>query len=100
MIEDTDYLRPPDMLMMTSMLMTSPLAVTLGLSLTIPLAVVGDFVRGTQIGGPTFFFGAGFVLAGFIAVGWADASQRVEEVEAVPSEAEEGPPPLELEGQS
>jgi len=74
-----------DMLMMTSMLMTSPLAVTLGLSLTIPLAVVGDLFRGTQIGGFVFFSGAALVLAGFIAVGWADAQQREEEEEVAAS---------------
>lgn len=74
-----------DMLMMTSMLMTSPLAVTLGLSLTIPLAVVGDLFRGTPVGGVVFFVGAGLVLAGFIAVGWADARQREEEEEIAAS---------------
>lgn len=52
--------------------MTSPLAVTLGLSLTIPLAVLGDLARGTQIGGLPLLFGAALVLAGFVAVGWAD----------------------------
>lgn len=52
--------------------MTSPLAVTLGLSLTIPLAVIGDLARGTKIGGLSLLFGAALVLAGFVAVGWAD----------------------------
>ena len=61
--------------------MTSPLAVTLGLSLTIPLAVVGDLFRGTQIGGLVFFLGAALVLAGFIAVGWADAQQPKESMQ-------------------
>jgi solute carrier family 35 protein F5 len=56
--------------------MTSPLAVTLGLSLTIPLAVVGDLARGTQIGGLSLLFGAILVLAGFVAVGWADYKEH------------------------
>ena len=56
--------------------MTSPLAVTLGLSLTIPLAVVGDLARGTKIGGLSLLFGAILVLAGFVAVGWADYKEH------------------------
>lgn len=69
-----------DMTMMLSMLMTSPLAVTLGLSLTIPLAVFGDILRGTQIGGITLFLGATLVLGGFVAVGLADAQEKDEEI--------------------
>lgn len=63
--------------------MTSPLAVTLGLSLTIPLAVVGDLARGTQIGGLSLLFGAALVLAGFVAVGWADYMEEVVETESM-----------------
>lgn len=69
-----------DMTMMVSMLMTSPLAVTLGLSLTIPLAVFGDILRGTEMGGVTLFCGAALVLGGFVAVGLADAQEKDEEI--------------------
>lgn len=54
---------------------------TLGLSLTIPLAVVGDLARGTQIGGISLLFGAILVLAGFVAVGWADYKETQTAVE-------------------
>lgn len=64
-----------DMAMMSAMLRTSPLSVTLGLSLTIPLAVFGDLIRGTKIGGWTLFAGGSLILGGFIAVGFADASE-------------------------
>jgi len=67
---------------MISQLMTSPLAVTLGLSLTIPLAVIGDLARGTQIGGLSLLFGALLVLAGFVAVGWADYKEQALESES------------------
>jgi solute carrier family 35 protein F5 len=82
-----------DMTMMLSMLMTSPLAVTLGLSLTIPLAVFGDILRGTQIGGITLFIGATLVLGGFVAVGLADAQEKDEEIieQILGASAEEGP---------
>lgn len=70
-----------DITMMLSMLMTSPLAVTLGLSLTIPLAVIGDLARGTQIGGLALWFGAVLVLAGFVAVGWADYKEQAPETD-------------------
>lgn len=61
-----------DVLYMLAMLKTSPLAVTLGLSLTIPVAVVGDLFKGTELGGPSALIGAALVLGSFVAIGWSD----------------------------
>ncbi|KAM0750478.1 hypothetical protein T439DRAFT_326445 [Meredithblackwellia eburnea MCA 4105] len=69
-----------DALYLKAMLMTSPLAVTLGISLTIPLAVIGDIYRGTQLGGWKIYLGAALVLSGFVANGLMDLAGTEEPV--------------------
>lgn len=60
-----------DAIYVRAMLMTSPLAVTLGISLTIPLALVGDVVRGNATNWKTAVGGA-LVLGSFVANGLVD----------------------------
>ena len=64
-----------------AMLLTSPLAVTLGISLTIPLAMVGDLLRGTDIGGWQGGLGGLLVLGSFVANGLIDVHLQKEEAE-------------------
>ncbi|SGZ28362.1 BQ5605_C027g10322 [Microbotryum silenes-dioicae] len=71
-----------DALYLKAMLMTSPLAVTLGISLTIPLAIIGDWWRGSVVGWKTVLGGT-LVLGSFLANGLMDlrsAKQVLEEV--------------------
>lgn len=67
-----------DILYLRAMLMTSPLAVTLGISLTIPLAMVGDVFRGTQLGGWKIYLGGALVLGSFVANGLMDLAETEE----------------------
>lgn len=70
------------------MLLTSPLAVTLGISLTIPLAMVGDLVRGTQLGGWTLYFGGALVLVSFVVNGVLDLDNVIEDATGADSLAQ------------
>ena len=72
------YFSIGDACMMAAMLRTSPLAVTLGLSVQIPLALFGDLLRGTRIGGVHVLLGAVLIVAAFLAVGILDAQPRTE----------------------
>lgn len=74
-----------DALYLKAMLMTSPLAVTLGISLTIPLAVAGDVLRGTELGGWKVYLGGALVLGGFLANGLMDLNSTDKEDEDVSS---------------
>ncbi|SCV67415.1 BQ2448_5026 [Microbotryum intermedium] len=71
-----------DALYLKAMLMTSPLAVTLGISLTIPLAMVGDWWRGSVIGWKTVLGGM-LVLGSFLANGLMDLRSAKEVLEDV-----------------
>jgi solute carrier family 35 protein F5 len=68
-----------DILYVIGMLKTGPVTATLALSLTIPLAVVGDVFKGTELGGVQTFVGGFLVLASFCVVGWADRAARIRE---------------------
>ena len=70
-----------DALYLKAMLMTSPLAVTLGISLTIPLALVGDWARGSTVGWKTVIGGL-LVLGSFLANGLLDL-QNANEVDVL-----------------
>lgn len=63
-----------DYLYVLAMLKTTPLVVTVGLSLTIPLAVLGDFIRGKDTHAQVIF-GAALVLISFIALGLGNGSE-------------------------
>ncbi|KAH9823138.1 hypothetical protein DFH28DRAFT_1078219 [Melampsora americana] len=54
-----------DYLYMLAMLKTSPLVVTLGLSLTLPVAVLGDLIKGSSLQF-TALVGAALVLSSFV----------------------------------
>ena len=60
-----------ELLWLLSMLMTTPLIATMGLSLTIPLALVGDYIKGNTFS-IQFIVGALFVIMSFISVNIAD----------------------------
>ncbi|KAF8167994.1 hypothetical protein B0H34DRAFT_792654 [Crassisporium funariophilum] len=66
-----------DYLYVLAMLKTTPLVVTVGLSLTIPVAVLGDFLRKRPSQGKVIA-GALFVVLSFIAVGFEDSKEHVE----------------------
>lgn len=61
-----------DMAYLLAMLKSSPLVATVGLSLTIPLATLGDALRGSHTGGLQSYWGSFIVLASFVAIGLAD----------------------------
>lgn len=61
-----------DMAYLIAMLKSSPLVATVGLSLTIPLAILGDALRGSHSGGAQAYTGSSIVLASFVAIGLAD----------------------------
>ncbi|KDN52545.1 hypothetical protein K437DRAFT_292990 [Tilletiaria anomala UBC 951] len=61
-----------DFAYLLAMLKSSPLIATVGLSLTIPLAVIGDVLRGSHSGGTQAIIGSAMVLLSFVAIGLAD----------------------------
>jgi solute carrier family 35, member F5 len=61
------------------MLKTGPVTATLALSLTIPVALLGDIFKGTELGGVQSFVGGLLVLVSFCVVGWADRTARIRE---------------------
>lgn len=68
-----------DMAYLLAMLKSSPIVATIGLSLTIPLAILGDLIRGAHTGGVQSYLGSSIVLLSFVAIGLADRAtfQRV-----------------------
>jgi solute carrier family 35 protein F5 len=70
--------------------MTSPLAVTLGMSLTIPLALIGDVYRGTELGGWQIYLGSACVLGSFLVNGFGDLKEVAEQELEAESEVLEG----------
>jgi solute carrier family 35 protein F5 len=61
-----------DMAYLLAMLKSSPIVATIGLSLTIPLAILGDSLRGAHTGGSQSYIGSIIVLFSFVAIGLAD----------------------------
>lgn len=61
-----------DMAYLIAMLKSSPLVATIGLSLTIPLALLGDLIRGAHTGGAQSYLGSSIVLISFVGIGLAD----------------------------
>jgi solute carrier family 35 protein F5 len=61
-----------DMAYLLAMLKSSPIVATIGLSLTIPLAILGDSLRGAHTGGSQSYIGSIIVLLSFVAIGLAD----------------------------
>lgn len=60
-----------DYLYMIAMLKTSPLVVTLGISLTLPVAVIGDLVKGSTLPLGSLM-GAGLVLSSFVILSFVE----------------------------
>lgn len=83
-----------DALYLKAMLMTSPLAVTLGMSLTIPFALLGDVLRGTELGGWPIYVGGIFVLGAFLVNGWSDLVEVAEEIEEQEQESDTADPTM------
>lgn len=69
-----------DFAYLLAMLKSSPLVATVGLSLTIPLAILGDAVRGSHSGGMQSYLGSALVLASFVVIGLVDrmVAQRLQ----------------------
>ncbi|KAH9823137.1 hypothetical protein DFH28DRAFT_946136 [Melampsora americana] len=64
-----------DYLYMIAMLKTSPLVATLALSLTLPVAVLGDFIKGSSLH-LTALVGAGLVLSSFVLLSMVEKHDR------------------------
>lgn len=64
-----------DYIYMLAMLKTSPLVVTLGLSLTLPVAMIGDIIKGVRM--PFIsLIGAGLVLSSFGVLSWVEQANE------------------------
>ncbi|KAG0148597.1 hypothetical protein CROQUDRAFT_41164, partial [Cronartium quercuum f. sp. fusiforme G11] len=64
-----------DYLYMLAMLKTSPLVVTLGLSLTLPVAVLGDLIKGSSFQF-TSLVGAALVLSSFVILSMVEQNDQ------------------------